>query len=220
MAATKSRGKAAGERLKLKVADLYARSNTAPEIAVATGLSEAGVRYWIGKIRKDIARRIADMDAERAAQLESNRRLRTEAWQAWERSAQPEETTIAEKTSGDSKGEGTKTQLRRVGQTGDAAYLAVVDKANKADRDLLGLNAPTKHTLDASLGGIAGAPPVKIEATNAGDPIEFAARVAAILVDAGILPAGLPIGNDAAVEQVGEAKPDAEASGVPARSAP
>ena len=125
---------------------MYARSMSRAEISAATGIGLNGVDYHMKKIRKEIAHRIADLDAVRSEQLESLRRIRTEGWEGWQRSCQPAETTVAEKTTGGAgKGlDGTKTQLRRVGQAGDASFLGAIDRALDGERKLLGLNAPTK----------------------------------------------------------------------------
>lgn len=135
------------ERMKLRIADLWAQSKTSTEIALEVGISTRGAEYWITKIRREIAHRISDFEAVRAEQLSSLRRLRTEAWAAWVRSQQDAETEIEEVTTGGQTGGGTKNATRRVGQTGEASYLATIEKSLRAERDLLGLDAPKRAEL-------------------------------------------------------------------------
>lgn len=57
------------------------------------------------------------------------------------------------------------------------------------------------------LGGKADAPPVRIEAKD-GDPAAFAAEVAAVLVEAGVIVAALPGGDGSAADEVHPAEAD------------
>lgn len=153
--------KAEREVLKLKIADLMAQDKTEYEIADLLNITQQLVSYYWKQIRKEWReQRTASADEYFNKQLMEIRSIRREAWAAWEASKQAQEVTTTSKTEG-TEGDGAgslRAQVRRQTQTGDPRYLAVVQWCDEREAKLLGLDAPTKASVENT-----GAPNVIVE---------------------------------------------------------
>lgn len=142
--------KAEREILKLKIADLMAQDKTEPEIAGLLGVTQQLISYYWKQIRKEWReQRTASTDEYFNKQLMEIRAIRREAWAAWEASKQAVEVTTTSKTEGAGDGEASlRAQVRRQTQTGDPRYLALVQWCDEREAKLLGLDAPTKASVE------------------------------------------------------------------------
>lgn len=141
-------GRPTGESVRLREEEAWAlrcRGYTLVEIARRLDLTHGAVSKILERIEdrtfKLLEKSIARTKARQTAQLDL---IHAEAMRAWERSLADAET---EKTTEDADGEGDPTTRRErtvKGQSGNPQHLAQARGALADQRDLLGLNAPTK----------------------------------------------------------------------------
>mgnify|MGYP001579336462 CR=1 FL=1 len=156
MAAPKSKGPRAQAAMRQAVAERQRMGWPQERIAADIGISREGVKYWAAKIRKEVQHSIADRAARIAEQAETLRYIRSEALDAWTRSKVAIETKTTEQTvsdgeprigpDGKAKGGGKRMRAQVVTEetAGEAAFLAQARGALADERDLLGLDAPTR----------------------------------------------------------------------------
>ncbi len=123
-----------------QVAELYLRSWTQTAIAEHLGVAQPTICEDLKRIRqqwRDSA--IRDFDAAREEELQKLDLLEREAWAAWERSQQIQESTRVIQD-----GSGKRAQKTVEHPVGDPRYLEQVQKCIAARRALLGLDAPTR----------------------------------------------------------------------------
>ena len=123
-----------------QVAELYLRSWTQTTIAQRLGVTQPTVCEDLKRIRqqwRDSA--IRDFDAAREEELQKLDLLEREAWAAWERSQQVQESPRVVQD-----GSGKRAQKTVEHPVGDLRYLEQVQKCIAARRALLGLDAPTR----------------------------------------------------------------------------
>ena len=123
-----------------RVADLYLQGWTQAAIAREVSASQATVSSDLKAIRREWRKsRIRDFDE--AVQLELNKLqlLERQAWNGWQRSQEPAETTRVTQDAGGKKAEKTVRQ-----QQGDPRFLELIHRAIAGRRALLGLDAPTR----------------------------------------------------------------------------
>lgn len=127
-----------------QVAEMYLRGQSQAEIGETLGCDQATVSRDLTELRKEwLDRSINHVDQKKAIELAKLDRLEVTYWEAWERSLKDAETTISE-----SGGKfGSKTILRREGQSGNPAFLEGVLKCINKRCELLGLDAPKKTDL-------------------------------------------------------------------------
>lgn len=141
------------------VAQRYLHGDMQSEIAHALHISQAQVSYDLKAVREMwLASLISDFDAKKAQELAKIDAVEVAAWQGWERSLQPREVSLTEATEGGEvvgedgtprlKAPTRKASMRREGQAGDPRFLDGVLKCVAQRCAILGLNAPTKFTID------------------------------------------------------------------------
>jgi hypothetical protein len=103
-----------------------------------------------------LAATLRRFDELKARELASIDRIEREAWAAWRQSRQPQQTTQTEATEGGDlvvQGEvhpaasRRKALVKRVTQSGDAAYLQIALNCSKARREMFGLDEPTRYQI-------------------------------------------------------------------------
>ena len=146
--------------MRSNVRALWARGWTNARIGAELGVSEEAIAYHRRKLVREDQHAMADSAARRAEQVAIQRHIRTEALDAWDRSKVAMKTTTKEQAKdeplaigpdGHPKGGGSKTRVRLTEEetAGDTQYLRVALDAMRAERELLGLDAPKKIELTA-----------------------------------------------------------------------
>ena len=123
-----------------QVAELYLRSWTQTAIAEHLGVAQPTICQDLSCIRalwRESS--IRDFDAAREEELQKLDLLEREAWAAWERSQQVQESPRVVQD-----GSGKRAQKTVEHPVGDLRYLEQVQKCIAARRALLGLDAPTR----------------------------------------------------------------------------
>lgn len=154
-----SRTKDQKKRDRAIIADMYLKGYNQFDIGDEVGISQPQVAYDLKVIRKLwVESTLRDFDEAKAKELTKLDKLEQEAWEAWERSKIDKETKSQEfvkklkdekdKKSQEDKPKVAKINLKKEGQTGNPAYLAIVKDCIKRRCDILGLDAPKKaeHT--------------------------------------------------------------------------
>jgi len=140
-----------------EVAHLRAAHKQPSEIARLRDCSVDQIYLDLQLLRKRLlAREHKDVDFLRNEELMRIEAIEVEAWRAWWRSQEPEETTI----SGRSTTEDETTErasLTRRQRVGDARFLDTIYKCVDKRCELLGLDAPIKVDLTAEVVAIAQA---------------------------------------------------------------
>jgi predicted transcriptional regulator len=137
-------GRTAQEELQIQhrrqqVAEKYLQGWIQAEIARHLSVSQATVSSDLKAIRREWRdSRIRDFDEAVNLELQKLQLLEREAWQGWQRSQEPVESTRVVQSEGGKKAEKT---VRR--QNGDPRFLELVNRASVGRRALLGLDAPT-----------------------------------------------------------------------------
>jgi hypothetical protein len=123
-----------------QVAELYLQGFTQSAIAEKLGIKQPTVCDDLAHIRKAWEEsQIRDYDAARTLQVERLRQVSREAWEGYSRSQQPSQMATVDGANGSGK---TKRTVRH--QYGDPRFLDLVIKSIEAERQLMGLDAPTK----------------------------------------------------------------------------
>jgi hypothetical protein len=125
---------------RMQVAELLLKGLTQAAIAQKLGVKQPTVCDDLIHIRKLWQEsQIRDFDAERTLQVERLRQVSREAWAGYERSQQPAQMATVNGDNGSGK---AKRTVRH--QYGDPRFLDIVLKSIEAERQLMGLDAPTK----------------------------------------------------------------------------
>jgi hypothetical protein len=123
-----------------QVAELFLQGCTQSVIAEKLGVKQPTVCDDLAHIRKAWEEsQIRDYDAARTLQVERLRQVSREAWAGYERSQQPAQMATVDGANGSGK---AKRTVRH--QYGDPRFLDLVLKSIEAERQLMGLDAPTK----------------------------------------------------------------------------
>lgn len=123
-----------------EIAKLHARGWTKVQIAAQLGISEAAVRHYVKKIHAAAATLTTDLAQAKRRELLMLDEAEREAWLAWEASKRDAET----ETTRHMPDGGVQHEVRREGQTGDAALLKRLIEISDRRAKLLGLDAPTR----------------------------------------------------------------------------
>jgi hypothetical protein len=119
-----------------RVADLYIQGWTQMEIAAKEGCTQATISADLIQIRREWrASTIRDFDEARTLELQKLDRVEREAWRAWERSQQPQQSAHI---SDEPNARHTKRHVKN--QNGDPRFLEQVNKCIAMRCALLGLN--------------------------------------------------------------------------------
>lgn len=135
------------EYRRKQVSELYLKERTQADIARELGVSQATISSDIKALRKEWEKsRIRNTDELIAEQFKKHQLLSREAWDGWERSKEPVETTRAIQSHGQMRVEKTVRQ-----QAGDPRFLRIV--ANSMDSidkffDLKGAASAAKEQLN------------------------------------------------------------------------
>ena len=106
-------------------------------------------RYWLTNILKRF-------DELKARELAAIDRIEREAWDAWRQSRQVQETQQTEASEGGEVVVATRVEpaptrrkalVKKVTQTGNAAYLQIALNCSKARREMFGLDEPTRYQI-------------------------------------------------------------------------
>src|SRR5687768_14050297 len=125
---------------RMQVAELILKGLTQAAIAQKLGVKQPTVCDDLIHIRKLWQEsQIRDFDAERTLQVERLRQVSREAWAGYERSQQPAQMATVNGDNGSGK---AKRTVRH--QYGDPRFLDIVLKSIEGERQLMGLDAPTK----------------------------------------------------------------------------
>ncbi len=128
-----------------RVAALYLQGKSQYAIGRELGLTQTNVSRDLDAIRQVwLANAVRDYGERQAEELAKCDRLEAEAWEAWERSKQPAETTTAERVTLDGT-DRTKAAKRTEGRDGNPTFLTVVERCIAKRCEILGLDAPKKH---------------------------------------------------------------------------
>jgi hypothetical protein len=143
------RSRAERENDLVIVADMYIRGKTQAQMLEHLGdirdysLTQQQISYDIKAIHKRwLDSSLVDYDQVKARELARIDRLEQEYWDAWIRSLQDKEVSVAAKTTG--KETTSKTELRREGQAGNPRFLDGVMKCIEQRLKIFGLYAPTQ----------------------------------------------------------------------------
>lgn len=136
---------------QLEMVRLLRRGWTISRIAEHFGLTETQVGYDMRVVLRDIRKeRTKDVDALVTAKLEEYGEVKREAWDSWEKSKGPA-TKRTMKRIETSRGEATETTDSEEAVCGDPRFLKTVMECIEAERDLLGINAPKKIDVNATV---------------------------------------------------------------------
>lgn len=145
-----SRTKDQKKRDRAIIADMYLKGFNQFDIGDEVGISQPQVACDLKVIRKQwLESTIKDFDEAKAKELAKLDTLEQEAWGAWEQSKLDKETESEEFTREGKKTKNkakiAKINIKKEGQTGNPAYLAIVKDCIKRRCDILGLDAPKKE---------------------------------------------------------------------------
>ena len=141
-----------------EVAQRYLRGEQQYDIGRALGVSQAQISLDLKVVRELwLASTLRNFDALKSEQLAKIDQIEIAAWQGWERSLQPREVSLTEATEGGEilgddgkprpKAPSRKASVRREGQAGDPRFLERVQKCIDQRCTILGLNEPTRLTI-------------------------------------------------------------------------
>lgn len=130
---------------RIEIARRYLRGETQEAIASDYGVSRQQISKDIAAVRQAWkAEQVALMDEHIAQKIEEVRRVKAQAWEAWERSRQDKEI-VTESTTTTEDGFTEKRSVRREGQAGNPAFLREVMECIKQECILLGLPTELKY---------------------------------------------------------------------------
>lgn len=132
---------------RVDVARLYLQGKYQHEIATLTGVTQQQICKDLKAIdAQHKAAAVADLALKRTRSEDVLLLVQREAWDAWARSCQPAEVSLAKTVEGDRARR--EASLRKEGQAGDAQFLAVIRQCEADLRELHGLDAPKRVKLD------------------------------------------------------------------------
>lgn len=134
------------------IASRYLKGESQMAIATALKLNQSTVSRDLKELRslwRSAA--VRDFDEALAEQLAKIDLLEAEYWAAWGRSLTTRESLTNESGESDAKGAFTKTITRREVMLGNPAYLAGVERCIAERCKLLGLYAPVKTEVNATV---------------------------------------------------------------------
>ncbi len=149
------------ERDRQEIATLYLRGDTQAQIAARLSstrdynLTQQLISYDLGVIRSRwLDSMLRDFDELKAQELAKVDTLEVEYWSAWERSKGAREETVTERISRAATSANKKSvplrdraAVRKMSQFGDTKYLDGVQWCIERRCAILGLDAPSKHSL-------------------------------------------------------------------------
>jgi hypothetical protein len=166
-----------------RVAELDRRGYSQRMIADDVGVSQPTVGDYLKTIRaRYIERQMEHRGAQVAEKRLQYRELRQAAWLAWERS-KDDATRVVQEAGESPGGANSKTVTTTEGRLPAVHYLQLVFSCLKAERELLGLDQPTKIDMrqmildwDRLAGEASGAlrDEVEAEIERASIPVEYA----------------------------------------------
>lgn len=125
------------------VADLYLKGQSQFEIAEVIGRHQTTVSNDIKALQRQwLQDANVDFDEARSRELGKIDHLEREAWLAYLRSQEDEETDVHKNTRW-----GEESSFTAKGQAGDPRFLAIVDKCINRRCKILGLDAPQRREL-------------------------------------------------------------------------
>ena len=137
----------AKEAQRTRIAGLYLEGRTQAEIAAVVGLSQQQISRDLKAIRKEWKNaRIRDYNLAQEEQLQRVDKIERNAWDEWARSKQAAESET-QKTTGD----GIEVSRTVKGQCGDPRYLDIALKCVDRRCRILGLETPTRTTIEADI---------------------------------------------------------------------
>jgi predicted transcriptional regulator len=126
------------------VAELYVKGWKQAAIARKLAVSQATISCDLKAIRKEWKQsRVRDFDEATMEEVRSLDVVTREAWEAWERSKEPAQTTRIIQKNGDTRAE---KMVRE--RSGDPRFLQVALRASEGRCKLLGLDAAGNTTLE------------------------------------------------------------------------
>src|SRR6516164_3836711 len=122
-----------------EVAALYLTGKYQTDIARLVGCSQQQVSHDLKAVQREwLASSIRDFDTVKSEQLAKIDRIERAAWDAWERSCQPRESTVQEVIDGEHRI--NKVSHRKEPQGGDPRYLQIAQRCIDQRCDILGLS--------------------------------------------------------------------------------
>lgn len=138
---TRFRQRFEAEQRRRKAAALYLQGMTQHDIAERLEVAQTTVQRDIAVVRERWKQAgIHDLNERKCAELERVDWAEREAQRGWRRSLQ-DEVTVTREEGGEN---GTRTTVKRRGQSGNPAFLQTVLKCVDQRCRILGLNAPEK----------------------------------------------------------------------------
>ncbi len=129
---------------RTQVTDLYLMKQKQAAIARELGVSQATISNDLKAIRKEwMKSRLRNTDEAIMEEVKSLEVVEREAWDGWQRSQKPAETTRIIQKNGEKRAEKTVRE-----RTGDPRFLRVVLSAIEKRHKLLGLDAAAKAALE------------------------------------------------------------------------
>lgn len=130
---------------RIEIVRRYLQGESQGAIALHFGITQQAVSKHLAVVRQRWKEeQVALMDEHIAQKIEEVRRVKAEAWRAWERSRLDKEVVIESTT----EGEGStieKRSVRREGQAGNPAFLREVMQCIHQECILLGLPTELKY---------------------------------------------------------------------------
>lgn len=143
------RGRARRQHDIYEVSRLYLEGVPQPTIAQRLGITTSQVRVDLDSIRRAWRRAQRDnFDEARRREIAKVDHLESVYWDAWVRSQRDQEETVTERRDGTTAVAIARVR-RRTGITGDLAALAGVQWCIERRVRLLGLDAPTRITVES-----------------------------------------------------------------------
>ncbi len=131
------------ELRRTQVADLYLKKWKQAAIAHELGVSQATISNDLKAIRKEWKEsRLCKTDEAIMEEVKSLEVVEREAWDGWQRSQKPAETTRMMQKNGEKRVEKTIRE-----RAGDPRFLQIVLSATEKQHKLLGLDAAAKAAL-------------------------------------------------------------------------
>lgn len=133
---------------RAKTMSMLARGYTRRQIAEELGVCYSQIGHdYLAAMREMAAEEREDCKIVRDVKLEEYAEVKREAWAAWEKSKQ-QKVRMVRTTFTTATGDKETVTEQRDGSCGDPRFLAIIDKVLQAERELLGLNAPTEVKAD------------------------------------------------------------------------
>ena len=187
-------GRNAQERFRIlerrkRVAGMYLRGLSQWEIGRHLGVTQQCIAKDVHALEKEwLASAVVAIDAAKAKELARIDRLERIAWRAWRRSCQRKEratTRMERRLDEDAQKAKTVSSKQSEARDGNAEYLKRVEWCINKRCELLKLNPPQR----LEHGGSAELPPIQTESRMELTRAQRFVRLAALLADAGVVPA-------------------------------